>query len=57
MIAKGHTVITLDSKEEQRWLAKVAPILDTYVKDKSQKGFPTAEQVKFCQDWAKPYLK
>jgi TRAP-type transport system periplasmic protein len=57
MTAKGHTVITLDPKEEQRWLAKVAPILDAYVKDKSQKGFPAAEQVKFCQEWAKRYVK
>ena len=57
MTAKGHTVITLDPKEEQRWLAKVAPILDDYIKEKSSKGFPAAEQVKFCREWAKPYLK
>jgi TRAP-type C4-dicarboxylate transport system substrate-binding protein len=52
-----HTVIKLDPKEEQRWIAKVTPILDGYIKEKSQKGFPAAEQVKFCQEWAKPYLK
>ncbi|HEX2967304.1 MAG TPA: TRAP transporter substrate-binding protein [Syntrophorhabdaceae bacterium] len=57
VVAKGHTVIVLDAKEEQRWLTKVAPILDGYIKDKSGKGFPAAEQVKFCQDWVKRYSK
>lgn len=52
-----HTVIKLDPKEEQRWLSKVTPIIDSYIKEKSQKGLPAAEQVKFCQEWVKPHLK
>lgn len=57
VVAKGHTVITLDPKEEQRWLAKSSPIFDVYIKEKVDKGFPAAEQVKFCTDWVKQHLK
>ena len=52
-----HTIVKLDPGEEQRWVGKMTPILDGYIKEKSQKGFPAAEQIKFCQEWAKPYLK
>jgi TRAP-type transport system periplasmic protein len=52
-----HTIIKLDPKEEQRWIAKGAPVLDTYIKEKTQKGFPATEQVKFCKEWAKQNMK
>jgi TRAP-type C4-dicarboxylate transport system substrate-binding protein len=49
--AKGHTFITLSSEEEKRWATKIAPVFDEWVKDKSAKGLPAAEVLKFCRDW------
>lgn len=53
----GHKVITLSPEEEQRWLTKVAPIFDVYIKEKSRKGIPAAEQVKYCREWVKQHGK
>jgi TRAP-type C4-dicarboxylate transport system substrate-binding protein len=50
---RKHTVITLNEEEEKRWYQRVAPLLDAYVKEKSAKGLPAAEALKFCQDWIK----
>jgi TRAP-type transport system periplasmic protein len=54
---KGHQFIQLSESEEDRWAAKIAPLYDDYVKDKSAKGIPAAEVIKFCRDWVKQHVK
>ena len=55
--AAGHTTITLSAAEEEKWVKKLAPVYDEYVKDKTAKGLPAAEALKFCQDWVKKNQK
>jgi len=54
---KKHTVIALSKEEEDRWHQKIPTLYDEYVKDKSAKGLPAAEALKFCQDWVKENQK
>jgi len=51
--AAGHTTITLSAAEEEKWVQKLAPVYDEYVKDKTAKGLPAAAALKFCRDWVK----
>jgi TRAP-type transport system periplasmic protein len=53
----GAATINLSKEEEERWSKAVAPVYDEYIKDKSAKGIPAAEIVKFCQDWVKKNQK
>jgi TRAP-type C4-dicarboxylate transport system substrate-binding protein len=53
---KGHQYIEL-SREEDRWAAKLAPLYDQYVKEKSEKGLPAAAVLQFCKDWVKKNVK
>ena len=46
----GDTVLPLSAEENARWAKAVEPLFDQYVKDKSAKGLPAAEALKFCQD-------
>ncbi|MBI5442395.1 MAG: TRAP transporter substrate-binding protein [Deltaproteobacteria bacterium] len=48
-----HTFIRLSEQEEDRWAAKVAPLFDAYVKEKSALGLPAKEAVDFCREWVK----
>jgi TRAP-type transport system periplasmic protein len=50
---KKHTIIPLSKEEERRWYQQVAHLDEEYVKEKSAKGLPAAETLKFCQDWIK----
>jgi TRAP-type C4-dicarboxylate transport system substrate-binding protein len=46
----GNKVIPLSAEEGARWAKAVEPMFDDYVKDKSAKGLPAAEALKFCRD-------
>jgi TRAP-type C4-dicarboxylate transport system substrate-binding protein len=46
----GNTVIPLSAEENSRWAAAVEPLFDEYVKEKSAKGLPAAEALKFARD-------
>ncbi len=49
--AQGQTLITLTSQEEGKWAKSLEALDDQYVKDKSAKGIPAAEVLKYCKDW------
>lgn len=51
--AYGHETITLSDAEEERWAKQIAPIYDTYIKEKSAKGLPAAEAIAWIKDWIK----
>ena len=46
----GDTIIPLSAEENARWAKAVQPLFDEYVKDKTAKGLPAAEALKFCRD-------
>jgi TRAP-type C4-dicarboxylate transport system substrate-binding protein len=46
----GDAVIPLSGEENARWAKAVQPIFDEYVKDKSAKGLPASEALKFCRE-------
>jgi TRAP-type C4-dicarboxylate transport system substrate-binding protein len=47
---QGGKITTLSKAEEARWTKAVQPIFDEYVKEKTAKGLPAQEALKFCQD-------
>ncbi|MCL4181904.1 MAG: TRAP transporter substrate-binding protein [Burkholderiaceae bacterium] len=49
--AKGHTTITLSAEEEEKWVRRIEPVYEAYVKDKSARGLPAAEALQFSRDW------
>jgi TRAP-type C4-dicarboxylate transport system substrate-binding protein len=51
--AKKHTTISLSKEEEERWSQRIQPLYEEFVKEKTAKGLPAAEAIKFCQDWIK----
>jgi TRAP-type transport system periplasmic protein len=55
--AQKHTFIFLSKEEEDRWYQKIVPLYNQYIREKSAKGLPAAEAVKFCQDWMKKNQK
>jgi len=46
----GGTIIPLSAEENARWAKAVEPIFDEFVKDKTAKGLPAAEALKFARD-------
>jgi len=46
----GGKVTQLSAAEDARWIKAVQPLFDEYVKDKTAKGLPAREALKFCQD-------
>jgi TRAP-type transport system periplasmic protein len=55
--SKNHTLIPLSKEEEQRWYQMVKHLNEEFVKEKSAKGLPAAEALKFCQDWVRENQK
>jgi len=49
-VKQGDTIIPLSKEEDARWAKAVSPMFDEYVKDKSAKGLPAEEALKFCQE-------
>jgi TRAP-type C4-dicarboxylate transport system substrate-binding protein len=46
----GGSLIPLPAAENARWARAVQPLLEQYVKDKSAKGLPAADALKFCRE-------
>ncbi len=47
----GNEMIRLSKEEEDRWVKKVAPVLENYLKEMKKKGLPGEEMLKFCQEF------
>jgi len=47
---QGGKITTLSKAEEVRWVKAVQPMFDEYVREKTAKGLPAQEALKFCQD-------
>ena len=56
-VQKGGTVIVLSKEENARWVERVRPIVDEYVKGLNSKGLPGDEVLKFCMDYLKTHQK
>jgi len=46
----GHKFISLSKTEGKRWVKAVQPLYDAYVKEKTEKGLPAAEALKYCKE-------
>jgi TRAP-type C4-dicarboxylate transport system substrate-binding protein len=46
----GDTVIALSAQENARWENAVQPLFDEYVSEKTAKGLPAAEALKYCRE-------
>ena len=49
----GNQIISLTKEEEVKWAKAVQPLFDEYLKEKTGKGLPAEEALKFCQDYLK----
>jgi TRAP-type C4-dicarboxylate transport system substrate-binding protein len=56
-VQKGGKVGVLAKDENERWAAKLLPILDEYVQTMKSKNLPADEALKFCQDYLKSHEK
>jgi TRAP-type transport system periplasmic protein len=54
---QGGKVLTLSQQEDARWAKAVQPLFDEYVKEKTAKGLPAQDALKFCQDRLKQLQK
>lgn len=54
---QGHKFIPISKEEDARWVEKVNPILDDYVKTMKEKGLPGDQALKFCLDYLKANQK
>jgi TRAP-type C4-dicarboxylate transport system substrate-binding protein len=50
-ISKGMKIVKLSKDDIAKTEAMVKPLLETYVKNMTQKGLPGAETLKYLQDW------
>jgi TRAP-type C4-dicarboxylate transport system substrate-binding protein len=57
MTKRGNKIVTLSKQENERWAAKVEPLLAEYVKNTKAKGLPGDEVLKYCQDYLKAHQK
>ncbi len=55
--AKNHISISLSVDEEKRWERAVMPLYESFVKEKSARGLPAAEALRFCKDWVRKNTK
>ncbi len=53
VIKLGNQIVTLTKDEAEKWTKAVKPLFDEYVKEKSAKGLPAEEALRFCQDYLK----
>ena len=47
---QGGKLTQLDKTEDARWIKAVQPVFDEYLKEKTAKGLPAQEALKFCRD-------
>jgi TRAP-type C4-dicarboxylate transport system substrate-binding protein len=57
VLARGNKFITLSKEEDDRWAARVKPILEQHVKEMQAKGLPGDEALKFCQEYIRTHQK
>jgi TRAP-type C4-dicarboxylate transport system substrate-binding protein len=50
-VEKGVEIIKLPKSEEAKSMELLQPVLDKYVREKTAKGLPAKEALKFCQDY------
>jgi TRAP-type C4-dicarboxylate transport system substrate-binding protein len=55
--AKNHISIFLSAEEEARWERAVVPLYESFVKEKSVRGLPAVEALKFCKEWVQKNIK
>jgi TRAP-type C4-dicarboxylate transport system substrate-binding protein len=46
----GGTTVPLSPQEDARWSQAVQALFDEYVTEKTAKGLPAAEALKYCSD-------
>jgi len=56
-LKKGNKFISLTKEEDARWVEKVKPLLNEYVKEMKEKNLPGDEVLKFCLDYLKANQK
>ena len=49
-LKQGDTLIPLSKEEDAKWAKATQPLFDEYVKEKTAKGLPAEEALKFCLD-------
>ena len=54
---QGGKITTLSAAEDARWVKAIQPLFDEYVKEKTAKGLPAQDALKFCQDRLKQLQK
>ncbi len=56
-LGKGKKFISLSQEEDARWVARMKPIIDNYVKAMKEKNLPGDEALRFCVDYLKKNQK
>ncbi|RJR53233.1 MAG: C4-dicarboxylate ABC transporter substrate-binding protein [Desulfobacteraceae bacterium] len=56
-VQKGGKIGVISREENERWSAKLRPILDEYVQTMKAKNLPAEEALKFCQEYLKANQK
>jgi TRAP-type C4-dicarboxylate transport system substrate-binding protein len=51
----GNEIISLSPEENKRWAEAVAPVIDTWVKEATEKGLPAQEYVDFLREAVTTY--
>ncbi len=51
----GNEIISLSPEENKRWAEAVAPVIDTWIKEASEKGLPAQEYVDFLREAVTTY--
>jgi TRAP-type C4-dicarboxylate transport system substrate-binding protein len=49
-LSLGNKIISLSAEENAKWAKAVEPMFDEYVKEKTAKGLPAEEALKFCRE-------
>lgn len=56
-VQKGGKTFQLSKEENERWAAKLHPLLDEYVTTMKAKNLPADQALRFCQDYLKSHQK
>jgi TRAP-type C4-dicarboxylate transport system substrate-binding protein len=54
-VSKGVKMVQVSKEEQAKWVPKIRPLLDSYVKDVKKKGLPGDEAVNFCLEYLKAH--
>jgi TRAP-type C4-dicarboxylate transport system substrate-binding protein len=54
---KNHVSVFLGKEEEKRWEKAISPLYEAFVEEKSARGLPAAEALRFCREWARKNVK